>query len=69
MERWELEEKWNGPSSLSALSLHVSSLCLSLAPCGGQYSGLEGVVLSPGFPGNYSRSRTCLYTVVVPKDY
>lgn len=42
---------------------------LSLAPCGGQYSGLEGVVLSPGYPGNYSSARTCLYSVVVPKDY
>lgn len=57
------------------LSLHVSclylslSVPLSLAPCGGQYSGLEGVVLSPGYPGNYSSARTCLYSVVVPKDY
>lgn len=39
------------------------------APCGGQYTGLEGVVLSPGYPGNYSRAQTCLYSVVVPKDY
>ncbi|XP_023687916.2 CUB and sushi domain-containing protein 2 isoform X1 [Paramormyrops kingsleyae] len=39
------------------------------APCGGQYTGLEGVVLSPGYPGNYSSGRTCLYSVVVPKDY
>lgn len=44
-------------------------LCVSPAPCGGQYSGLEGVVLSPGYPGNYSTSRTCLYSVLVPKDY
>uniref|UniRef100_A0A8C6TIS3 CUB and Sushi multiple domains 2 n=1 Tax=Neogobius melanostomus TaxID=47308 RepID=A0A8C6TIS3_9GOBI len=42
---------------------------ICIAPCGGQYSGLEGVVLSPGYPGNYSRARTCLYSVVVPKDY
>lgn len=48
---------------------HVSSLCFSTAPCGGQYSGLEGVVLSPGYPGNYTSSRTCLYSVTVPKDY
>ncbi|XP_026144649.1 CUB and sushi domain-containing protein 2 [Carassius auratus] len=40
-----------------------------IAPCGGQYSGLEGVVLSPGYPGNYSSGRTCLYSVIVPKDY
>ncbi|XP_017162838.1 CUB and sushi domain-containing protein 2 [Poecilia reticulata] len=42
---------------------------ICMAPCGGQYSGLDGVVLSPGFPGNYTSSRTCLYSVVVPKDY
>lgn len=54
---------------LLMLSLHVLLLCVSAAPCGGQYSGLEGVVLSPGYPGNYSSSRTCLYSVVVPKDY
>ncbi|KAJ8268254.1 hypothetical protein COCON_G00134260 [Conger conger] len=40
-----------------------------IAPCGGQYSGMEGVVLSPSYPGNYSRGRTCHYSVVVPKDY
>uniref|UniRef100_A0A674NBB4 CUB and Sushi multiple domains 2 n=1 Tax=Takifugu rubripes TaxID=31033 RepID=A0A674NBB4_TAKRU len=42
---------------------------ICIAPCGGQYNGLEGVVLSPGYPGNYSRAQTCLYSVVVPKDY
>ncbi|KAJ8334650.1 hypothetical protein SKAU_G00402890, partial [Synaphobranchus kaupii] len=40
-----------------------------IAPCGGQYSGMDGVVLSPGYPGNYSRGRTCHYSVVVSKDY
>lgn len=53
----------------SAFSLHVSCPHLSTAPCGGQYTGLEGVVLSPGYPGNYSSARTCLYSVVVPQDY
>lgn len=51
------------------VSSRLISLCVSLAPCGGQNSGLEGVVLSPGYPGNYSSARTCLYSVVVPKDY
>ena len=51
------------------LCVFMSHPCVSLAPCGGQYSGLEGVVLSPGYPGNYSSARTCLYSVVVPKDY
>lgn len=48
---------------------HLLDFFFFPAPCGGQYSGLEGVVLSPGYPGNYSRARTCLYSVVVPKDY
>ncbi|KAB5530866.1 hypothetical protein PHYPO_G00134270 [Pangasianodon hypophthalmus] len=48
---------WNKPKPV----------CIAL--CGGQYSGLEGVVLSPGYPGNYSGGRTCLYSVVVPNDY
>uniref|UniRef100_A0A672MWW3 CUB and Sushi multiple domains 2 n=1 Tax=Sinocyclocheilus grahami TaxID=75366 RepID=A0A672MWW3_SINGR len=48
---------WNKPKPV----------CIAL--CGGQYSGLEGVVLSPGYPGNYSSGRTCLYSVIVPKDY
>uniref|UniRef100_A0A8B9LZ55 CUB and Sushi multiple domains 2 n=1 Tax=Astyanax mexicanus TaxID=7994 RepID=A0A8B9LZ55_ASTMX len=48
---------WNRPKPV----------CIAL--CGGQYSGLEGVVLSPGYPGNYSSGRTCLYSVTVPKDY
>ncbi|KAG5855860.1 hypothetical protein ANANG_G00001150 [Anguilla anguilla] len=39
------------------------------APCGGQYSGLEGAVLSPGYPGNYSSGKSCLYSVTVPRDY
>lgn len=75
MGKQEVWAKWNRTllaldlPALSVLSLQVSSLCLSLAPCGGQYSGLDGVVLSPGYPGNYSRARTCLYSVVVPKDY
>lgn len=75
MGKQEVGEKWNltllalDLLPLSAMSLHVSCPCLFLAPCGGQYSGLEGVVLSPGYPGNYSSARTCLYSVVVPKDY
>lgn len=56
-------------STLSVLSLQVSFPCMSPAPCGGQYTGSEGVVLSPGYPGNYSKAQTCLYSVVVPKDY
>uniref|UniRef100_A0A8C3I1H3 CUB and Sushi multiple domains 2 n=1 Tax=Chrysemys picta bellii TaxID=8478 RepID=A0A8C3I1H3_CHRPI len=39
------------------------------APCGGQYTGSDGVVLSPNYPRNYTSGQICLYFVVVPKDY
>uniref|UniRef100_A0A8C6GFH1 CUB and Sushi multiple domains 2 n=1 Tax=Mus spicilegus TaxID=10103 RepID=A0A8C6GFH1_MUSSI len=39
------------------------------APCGGQYVGSDGVVLSPNYPQNYTSGQTCLYFVTVPKDY
>ncbi|XP_043915904.1 CUB and sushi domain-containing protein 1-like [Protopterus annectens] len=39
------------------------------APCGGQFMGSEGVVLSPNFPQNYSSDQVCLYSIVVSKDY
>lgn len=46
------------------------SLFLSLsAPCGGQYVGSDGVVLSPNYPQNYTSGQICLYFVTVPKDY
>ncbi|KAK1340237.1 hypothetical protein QTO34_018803 [Cnephaeus nilssonii] len=39
------------------------------APCGGQYVGSDGVVLSPNYPRNYTSGQICLYFVTVPKDY
>ncbi|XP_063092103.1 CUB and sushi domain-containing protein 2 isoform X4 [Cavia porcellus] len=39
------------------------------APCGGQYVGSDGVVLSPNYPQNYTSGQTCSYFVTVPKDY
>uniref|UniRef100_A0A452HNN1 Uncharacterized protein n=1 Tax=Gopherus agassizii TaxID=38772 RepID=A0A452HNN1_9SAUR len=39
------------------------------APCGGQYTGSDGVVLSPNYPRNYTSGQICLYFVIVPKDY
>uniref|UniRef100_A0A8C4ZUZ7 CUB and Sushi multiple domains 1 n=1 Tax=Gadus morhua TaxID=8049 RepID=A0A8C4ZUZ7_GADMO len=35
------------------------------APCGGQYSGLEGVVLSPNYPLNYTTAQTCSYYITL----
>ncbi|KAG8517559.1 LOW QUALITY PROTEIN: CUB and sushi domain-containing protein 1, partial [Galemys pyrenaicus] len=39
------------------------------APCGGQYSGPDGVVLSPKYPHNYTAGQTCLYAITVPKEF
>ncbi|XP_064225865.1 CUB and sushi domain-containing protein 1 [Aotus nancymaae] len=39
------------------------------APCGGQYAGSEGVVLSPNYPHNYTAGQICLYSITVPKEF
>ncbi|XP_072107222.1 CUB and sushi domain-containing protein 1a [Mobula birostris] len=39
------------------------------APCGGQHTGSQGVVLSPNYPRNYSSGQTCLYSITVPKEF
>ncbi|XP_062981165.1 CUB and sushi domain-containing protein 1 [Elgaria multicarinata webbii] len=39
------------------------------APCGGQYIGSDGVVLSPNYPQNYTVGQTCQYSITVPKEF
>nr|XP_043886771.1 CUB and sushi domain-containing protein 1-like [Solea senegalensis] len=39
------------------------------APCGGQYSGSEGVVLSPNYPLNYTTRQTCSYYITVSPQF
>ncbi|XP_003271454.2 CUB and sushi domain-containing protein 1 [Nomascus leucogenys] len=39
------------------------------APCGGQYTGSEGVVLSPNYPHNYTAGEVCIYYITVPKEF
>ncbi|XP_028737903.2 CUB and sushi domain-containing protein 1 [Peromyscus leucopus] len=39
------------------------------APCGGQYTGSEGVVLSPNYPHNYTAGQICIYSIRVPKEF
>uniref|UniRef100_A0AAV2LT87 CUB and Sushi multiple domains 1 n=1 Tax=Knipowitschia caucasica TaxID=637954 RepID=A0AAV2LT87_KNICA len=39
------------------------------APCGGQYSGSEGVVLSPNYPLNYTTRQTCTYYITVSSQF
>ncbi|XP_075058584.1 CUB and sushi domain-containing protein 1 [Mixophyes fleayi] len=39
------------------------------APCGGQYMGIDGVVLSPNYPNNYTTGQICHYSITVPKEF
>uniref|UniRef100_A0A3B4YUQ9 CUB and Sushi multiple domains 1 n=1 Tax=Seriola lalandi dorsalis TaxID=1841481 RepID=A0A3B4YUQ9_SERLL len=39
------------------------------APCGGQYGGSEGVVLSPNYPLNYTTRQTCSYYITVSPQF
>ncbi|XP_056421690.1 CUB and sushi domain-containing protein 1 isoform X3 [Hyla sarda] len=39
------------------------------APCGGQYTGMDGVVLSPNYPNNYTSGQICHYSITVPKEF
>ncbi|XP_049337518.1 CUB and sushi domain-containing protein 1 isoform X2 [Astyanax mexicanus] len=39
------------------------------APCGGQYTGSEGVVLSPNYPHNYTTGQTCSYYITVSGEF
>lgn len=56
---WDLQPCHSAPISLSSLP----------APCGGQYTGPEGVVVSPNFPHNYTAGQTCLYSITVPEEF
>ncbi|XP_063029445.1 CUB and sushi domain-containing protein 3 isoform X1 [Melospiza melodia melodia] len=39
---------------------------ICLAQCGGGMSDFSGVILSPGFPGNYPSSLDCTWTIKLP---
>ncbi|XP_027870781.1 CUB and sushi domain-containing protein 1 isoform X4 [Xiphophorus couchianus] len=39
------------------------------APCGGHYSGSEGVVLSPNYPLNYTMRQMCSYHITVSPQF
>ena len=45
--------------------MHVSSL----AQCGGIHEEMEGMILSPGFPGNYPSNSDCTWRVYLPVGY
>ncbi|XP_076768323.1 LOW QUALITY PROTEIN: CUB and sushi domain-containing protein 3 [Arvicanthis niloticus] len=43
-----------------------SPIPICLAQCGGAMSDFSGVILSPGFPGNYPSSLDCTWTIKLP---
>uniref|UniRef100_A0A8D1SKA0 CUB and Sushi multiple domains 3 n=1 Tax=Sus scrofa TaxID=9823 RepID=A0A8D1SKA0_PIG len=43
--------------------------CSLAAQCGGAMSDFSGVILSPGFPGNYPSSLDCMWTIQLPVGF
>uniref|UniRef100_A0A8C5AFZ7 CUB and Sushi multiple domains 2 n=1 Tax=Gadus morhua TaxID=8049 RepID=A0A8C5AFZ7_GADMO len=46
---------------------HPPPLCI--AQCGGIHEEMEGMILSPGFPGNYPSNSDCTWRVYLPVGY
>ncbi|XP_023259875.1 CUB and sushi domain-containing protein 3-like, partial [Seriola lalandi dorsalis] len=42
---------------------------LCLAQCGGSMTDVSGVILSPGYPGNYPSGLDCTWTVNLPVGF
>uniref|UniRef100_A0A2K6GKD7 CUB and Sushi multiple domains 2 n=1 Tax=Propithecus coquereli TaxID=379532 RepID=A0A2K6GKD7_PROCO len=42
---------------------------LCIAQCGGTVEEMEGVILSPGFPGNYPSNMDCAWTIALPVGF
>uniref|UniRef100_A0A8D3E4V9 CUB and Sushi multiple domains 1 n=1 Tax=Scophthalmus maximus TaxID=52904 RepID=A0A8D3E4V9_SCOMX len=42
---------------------------LCIARCGGVWSEMSGVILSPGFPGNYPGNLDCTWQITLPTGY
>lgn len=47
----------------------ASALPVLSARCGGVLSEMSGVILSPGFPGNYPGNLDCTWQITLPTGY
>lgn len=48
---------------------NVFSVPMLSARCGGVLSEMSGVILSPGFPGNYPGNLDCTWQITLPTGY
>ena len=44
----------------------MSNACLSGAVCGGEVTGAEGEIRSPGYPHGYAAERRCEWLIIAP---
>ena len=53
----------------SSLSVVCVCVCVCAAQCGGSMTDVSGVILSPGYPGNYPSGLDCTWTVNLPVGF
>lgn len=54
---------------ISFNALGIFSALSGPAQCGGIREEMEGMVLSPGFPGNYPSNSDCTWRIYLPVGY
>ncbi|XP_010013864.1 PREDICTED: CUB and sushi domain-containing protein 3-like, partial [Nestor notabilis] len=69
----ELFKSCESVTSLQNWCIFAKKICYALvlakAQCGGAMSDFSGVILSPGFPGNYPSSLDCTWTIKLPVGF
>lgn len=60
---------WVAFNAETLFSLFLRYVCVCAAQCGGSMTDVSGVILSPGFPGNYPSGLDCTWTVNLPVGF
>jgi hypothetical protein len=60
---------WTLIWSYTLLDVLTSSCLAATAQCGGAVEEMEGVILSPGFPGNYPSNMDCSWKIALPVGF